>query len=139
MIDADEPELIALWHTAGLARSWNPPERDIAFARIGPHSTILVALNNEALAGSAMVGEDGHRGWVYYVAVAPAHQGAGIGKALMMAAESWLLARGVWKMQLLVRAENVDVQAFYEKLGYRRVETVTMQKVIGGSHMEGSS
>jgi ribosomal protein S18 acetylase RimI-like enzyme len=131
MADADMPALIALWHEAGVARPWNPPERDIAFARRGDHSTILVATVGEALAGSAMAGEDGHRGWVYYVAVAPAQQGSGVGRALMMAAEAWLLARGVWKMQLLVRTENVGVQEFYEKLGYRRVETVTMQKAIG--------
>jgi ribosomal protein S18 acetylase RimI-like enzyme len=82
------------------------------------------------LIGSAMVGEDGHRGWVYYLACHPEHQGAGIGRAMMMAAEAWLMERGVWKVQLLVRGDNVGVRAFYERLGYRLVDTVLMQKVV---------
>ncbi len=131
LVDADIPALIALWDAAGVARSWNPPERDIAFARRGEHSTILVGFAGERLVGSAMVGEDGHRGWVYYVAADPAFQGKGVGRAMMMAAEAWLLSRGIWKMQLLVRGENVGVHAFYEKLGYRLVDTVLLQKVIG--------
>lgn len=92
--DADIPALIALWHAAGVARPWNDPATDIAFARRGPHSTILVATQDGTIAASAMVGEDGHRGWVYYVAVDPARQRSGLGAAIMAAAEDWLRARG---------------------------------------------
>ncbi len=131
MVDADEAALIALWHAAGVSRPWNDPARDIAFARRGAHSTILVGHDDDALVGSVMVGEDGHRGWVYYVATDPAHLGQGVGRAMMAAAEVWLLARGVWKLQLMVRADNAGVKAFYERLGYKLIDTVLFQKDIG--------
>lgn len=126
----DIPQVIALWHAAGVSRPWNDPATDIAFARRGPHSTILVAIADERVAATAMVGEDGHRGWVYYVAAVPERHGQGLGRAIMEAAEDWLARRGVWKVQLLVRADNAGVRHFYEHLGYRDVQTVCLQKVI---------
>ncbi len=102
--DADIPAVIALWHAAGVARPWNDPATDIAFARRGPHGTVLVAEIEGSVAATAMAGEDGHRGWLYYVAVAPERQGGGLGRVMVEAAEAWLAARGVWKVQLLVRA-----------------------------------
>lgn len=128
MLDADEPAVITLWHAAGLSRPWNPPERDIAFARRGPNSTILVGLDGTKLIASVMVGEDGHRGWVYYMAVDPAAQGRGAGRAMMAAAEDWLKARGVWKVQLMVRADNTTVHDFYKALSYETSDVVMFQK-----------
>ena len=128
--DADIPALIALWHAAGVARPWNDPATDIAFARRGPHSVILVAVRGDTVVGSAMVGEDGHRGWVYYVAVDPAQQRSGLGAAIMVAAEDWLRARGIWKLQLLVRADNAAAHGFYQRLGYHDTGSVCFQKVI---------
>lgn len=83
---ADTAALVALWETCGLTRPWNPPTRDIARALAGPASTILVARRDGAVAGSVMAGHDGHRGWVYYLAVAPDARRAGLGRALMDAA-----------------------------------------------------
>jgi len=68
--------------------------------------------------GTVMGGYDGHRGWVYYVAVDPAHQGAGVGRRLMNACEEWVRAHGIPKIQLMVRDTNAHVIAFYEALGY---------------------
>lgn len=65
-----------------------------------------------------MVGYDGHRGWVYYLAVAEDHQGKGIGSELMRTAEEWLRERGAVKVQLMVRSQNELVLSFYEKVGY---------------------
>jgi ribosomal protein S18 acetylase RimI-like enzyme len=131
MRDADQEQVIALWHAAGVARPWNDPVRDIAFARRDAHSTVLVAEEDGQVVASAMVGEDGHRGWVYYLATDPARQGRGLGRAMMAAAEAWLTARGVWKVQLLIRGDNAGVQEFYGKLGYRDTRSVCFQKVIG--------
>jgi ribosomal protein S18 acetylase RimI-like enzyme len=128
--DADIPQVVALWHASGITRPWNDPLVDIAFARRGPHSTILLACVGGTIAGTVMVGEDGHRGWVYYVAADPTRQDSGIGRAVMTAAEDWLAKRGVWKVQLMVRGDNAKVQAFYAHLGYKLVDTVTFQKVI---------
>ncbi|MEM6497295.1 MAG: GNAT family N-acetyltransferase, partial [Pseudomonadota bacterium] len=83
--DRDVDQVVALWHSAGVARPWNPPERDIAFARREKHSAILVVEDHHRIIASAMIGEDGHRGWVYYVAVDPNQQRGGIGRLLMQA------------------------------------------------------
>ena len=129
--DADEAQLVALWRDAGVSRPWNDPARDIAFARSSSHSTVLVGVDAGRVVASAMVGEDGHRGWVYYVAAVTEQQGQGLGRAMMDAAEAWLVARGIWKMQLLVRADNAKARGFYERLGYRDTQTTCFQKEIG--------
>ncbi len=128
--DGDLDAVIALWHASGVARPWNDPTKDIAFARRGANSTILVTEMQGRIVASAMVGEDGHRGWVYYVATAPEYQGAGLGKGIMAAAENWLKERGVWKVQLLVREGNEPVRQFYEHLGYHDTRSICFQKII---------
>jgi ribosomal protein S18 acetylase RimI-like enzyme len=75
-----------------------------------------------------MVGHDGHRGWLYYVATAPQARGAGLGRTLVQAAEQWLQQRGVVKAQLLVREMNTKVVAFYEHLGFEITPRVVMGK-----------
>jgi hypothetical protein len=65
-----------------------------------------------------MVGHDGHRGALYYVAVEPSLRRQGLGKAAVRAAEAWLAERGVWKLNLMVRPENAVVKGFYEALSY---------------------
>ena len=128
--DGDVDAVIALWHASGIARPWNDPAKDIAFARRDGHSTVLVAEHEGRVVATAMVGEDGHRGWVWYVAADPALQGTGLGRLVMAAAEAWLAARGVWKVQLLVRQDNTAVKQFYEHLGYHDVQSTCFQKVI---------
>ena len=131
--DADIADIVALWQRCGLTRPWNDPAADIAFARRGPNSAVLVGRDAGAIVATAMVGHDGHRGWVYYVAVDPEWQGTGLGSAIMEAAERWLRNRGVWKMQLLVREDNLAVRRFYEHLGYRDTRTTCLQKSIGAA------
>jgi ribosomal protein S18 acetylase RimI-like enzyme len=128
--DQDVPDVIALWNAAGVARPWNDPARDIAFARRDAHSTVLVGLDGGRIVASAMVGEDGHRGWVYYVAISPERQRSGLGRVMMQAAEDWLKQRGVWKAQLLVRADNAQATKFYDQLGYRDTRSVCLQKIL---------
>jgi ribosomal protein S18 acetylase RimI-like enzyme len=128
--DGDVPAVIALWKAAGVWRPWNDAERDIAFARRGPHATLLVAEGGGTIAATAMVGEDGHRGWVYYVATSPATRGHGLGRTMMEAAEAWLKARGIWKINLLVRGDNIAARGFYERLGYQQSDVVCLQKAL---------
>jgi ribosomal protein S18 acetylase RimI-like enzyme len=116
--DADIGEVIALWKRCGLTRPWNDPAKDIAFARANVNSDVLVASLDGDVAASVMVGHDGHRGAVYYVSVDPALQNRGFGRQTMAAAEAWFGARGVWKLNLLLRADNAKVRGFYEALGY---------------------
>lgn len=130
--DSDIPAVIALWQACGLTRPWNDPASDIALARRGKHSTVLVGRVGAQIVATAMVGHDGHRGWVYYVAVDPARQKQGLGRAIMHAAEDWLRAAGLPKLQLLVRRENAKAGAFYQSIGYEEAETIVFAKWLDG-------
>jgi GNAT superfamily N-acetyltransferase len=122
----DIPEVIALWTECGLVRPWNDAGRDIGFARGKENSDILVGIVEEKLVASVMVGHDGHRGWIYYLSVAPAWQGKGLGKATVHAAEAWLKERGIWAVNLNIRSENAKVRAFYASLGYELRDVIVM-------------
>jgi ribosomal protein S18 acetylase RimI-like enzyme len=128
--DGDVDCLVALWTACGLARPWNDPHKDISFARGKPASEVLVGEENGAIVASVMVGHDGHRGMLYYLAVDPDRQGQGYGKAAVRAAEAWLKERGVWKINLLVRSENEKVRRFYEGLGYEINDVFCMARRI---------
>jgi ribosomal protein S18 acetylase RimI-like enzyme len=130
--DGDIPEVIALWRRCGSTREWNDPAGDIALARREANATVLLGRNDNVLVASVMVGHDGHRGWVYYVTVDPDHRYKGYGRAIMTAAENWLRARGMQKLQLMVRGNNAEVHAFYRQLGYYDQERVTFAKWLDG-------
>lgn len=117
-----------LWTTVGLVRPWNDPHADAQRALAGPTATIFAARDGETLVGTAMTGHDGHRGWVYYLAVAPNRQRQGIARALMAAAEAWCAAAGMPRINLMVRAGNDDVLGFYAALGYRASDVVVLQR-----------
>jgi ribosomal protein S18 acetylase RimI-like enzyme len=125
---ADEAAVIALWRACDLTAPYNDPASDFRFARGGPASDILVAVDANDIMGSIMVGHDGHRGWLWYVAVTPQHRKKGIGRALVKAAEEWLSARAVPKVHLMVRETNAQVVEFYAKIGYDPMPRVNMQK-----------
>jgi len=130
--ETDRAALIALWQACDLTRPWNDPARDIATCVSKPESTILIGEIEGGLAASVMVGHDGHRGWLYYLAVDPARQKAGLGRKLVAAAESWLQRRGIPKVMLMVRPENEKVRAFYEKLGYIDEPRVIFSRRLDG-------
>ena len=133
--DADVESVVALWQRCGLTRPWNDPASEIAFVRRGQNATILIGRADGALVATAMVGHDGHRGWVYYVAVDPDLQRRDFGRAIMAAAEDWLRGQGVEKVMLMVRPDNTKVQAFYDKLGYDVQERVIYAKWLDGREM----
>ena len=130
--DSEVAEVIALWHRCGSTRPWNDPAADIALARRGENSTVLIGKCEGALVASVMVGHDGHRGWVYYVTVDPDRRHHGFGRSIMDAAEAWLRARGIAKLHLMVRKDNAKVHAFYQSIGYYNQETVTFAKWLDG-------
>jgi ribosomal protein S18 acetylase RimI-like enzyme len=126
----DTVGVIALWEVCNLTRPWNDPVKDINFVMANPNSTILVGRMDSQIVASAMVGHDGHRGVFYYFAVNPDFQKQGIGAALMQAGETWLKARGVWKINILVRDDNLDAVGFYRSLGFEQNAVVSMGKLI---------
>ena len=124
-LDVDEAAVIALWEAAGLTRSWNDPRKDIARKRSVQREWFLVGTENDAVIASIMIGYDGHRGWINYLAVAPEHRKKGHARALMREAERLLTVAGCPKINLQVRTSNASVIAFYEAIGYAQDEVVS--------------
>jgi ribosomal protein S18 acetylase RimI-like enzyme len=118
--------VIALWQVSGLTRPWNDPGRDIARKLMTQPELFFVIEDAGALVATAMVGYDGHRGWVNYLAVAGSHRRRGLGRRLMAEAERALAERGCPKLNVQVRATNADVLAFYARLGYAQDEVVSL-------------
>jgi ribosomal protein S18 acetylase RimI-like enzyme len=118
----------ALWHDVGLTRPWNPPILDLRRALDSSASTVLGGFDGERLVGTVMVGHDGHRGWVYYLAVDESQRGIGLGRELMTAAEHWLREQGAVKVQLMVRSTNEAVLGFYDRIGYEDADVQVRSK-----------
>lgn len=125
---ADEEQVTGLWRACGLVRPWNDPHKDIQRKLGAQPELFLVGCIGTALVATAMVGFDGHRGWVYYLAVEPGHQRLSIGRSMMARAEELLLERGCPKITLMVRKGNESVIAFYRQLGYAEDEVVVLGK-----------
>jgi ribosomal protein S18 acetylase RimI-like enzyme len=130
--DADVADVVALWQACGLTRPWNDPAADIALARKGSNAAVLTGRDNGLIVAAVLVGHDGHRGWVYYLAVDPDHRHNGYGRLMMGAAEDWLREHGLEKLQLLVRSDNSQVEDFYQSLGYSTQERVIYAKWLDG-------
>lgn len=124
----DISALVALWTQAGLTRPWNDPVADARLALAGASSAILVARSDGAIAASAMVGHDGHRGWVYYLAVDEGFRRQGLGRAMMDACEAWVRERGIPKLALMIREGNTEVAGFYAALGYTQDAVMVLGK-----------
>jgi ribosomal protein S18 acetylase RimI-like enzyme len=121
----DADVVVELWRVAELTRPWNDPVADFRRAIAGATSTVLAATSKDQLIGAVMVGHDGHRGWVYYLAVRADQRRCGVGAALMGAAEAWLRERGCVKLQLMLRRENDVARSFYERINFE-VSDVTV-------------
>jgi len=93
---------------------------------------VLAGRAGGSIVASVLVGHDGHRGWVYYVAVDPDHQHSGYGRLIMDSAEDWLRGCGIEKLQLMVRPDNSQVQAFYRSLGYFEQQRIIYAKWLDG-------
>ena len=127
-LESDEEAVIQLWERCRLTRPWNDPRKDIARKLGVRRDLFLVAEEAGEIIGSVMIGYDGHRGWINYLAVAPDFRRHGLGRRLMDEAEARLLREGCPKVNLQVRAENPEVVAFYQRLGYAIEESVSMGK-----------
>lgn len=124
----DEVQVIALWHQCNLVAPWNDPEKDIQLKLQVQPELFLVGVRDERIVATLMVGYDGHRGWLNYLAVSLDCQRQGIGRRMVEAAEETLRKLGCPKMNLQVRGSNTEVIAFYERLGFEVEERVSMGK-----------
>ncbi len=126
--NGDDAALVELWQRCGLTRPWNNPHLDIARKLEGQPDWLFVGVMNDRIVASVMVGYDGHRGWINYLAVAPEQQRAGIGQAMMAAAEQRLLAIGCPKVNLQVRTDNSEAVAFYRSIGFQQDNVLSFGK-----------
>jgi ribosomal protein S18 acetylase RimI-like enzyme len=126
--DADETEVIRLWEQCGLTRPWNSPAKDIERKRHVQSDLFLVGTIDGAIIASAMVGYDGHRGWVNYLAVDPRRRRQGLASALMAEAERRLRDLGCAKISLQIRRDNLDAVEFYRRLGFAEDAVISFGK-----------
>jgi ribosomal protein S18 acetylase RimI-like enzyme len=125
---ADEGAVIELWEQCSLTRAWNDPVKDIQRKLQVRPELFLVGHENDELVATAMVGYDGHRGWIYYLGVSPQHQQRGYGRQIMEHAERLLRAEGCPKINLQVRTSNRQAMDFYRRLGYEIDDGVSLGK-----------
>ncbi len=127
--DKDETSVVDLWQELlSDGAPHNDPLTSIKRKVAVDRDLFLVATMNESVIGTAMGGYDGHRGWVYAVAVKQEFQRQGIATALMRQLEKKLKELGCPKINLQIRTSNTEVVAFYRKLGYDVEGRVSMGK-----------
>jgi len=125
---ADEGAVIALWHACELTRPWNDPAKDIARKQRVQPELFLVGTLDDRVVATAMIGYEGHRGWINYLAVDPAHRRAGHARRLMDEAEQRLLELGCPKINLQLRKTNAQALGFYRALGYVEDDALSLGK-----------
>jgi ribosomal protein S18 acetylase RimI-like enzyme len=124
----DTERVVALWRDCGLVVPWNDPYRDIERKLAEQPELFLVGEAAGVVVASVMVGYDGHRGWMNYLAVDPASRGTGFGRRLVREAEQMLTLRGCPKLNLQVRGSNSAALGFYEAIGYVVDDSVSLGK-----------
>jgi len=124
----DEQQIIALWQQCNLTTAWNNPKRDIERKILDSPELFFVGEIDHKIVASCMAGYDGHRGWIYYLAVKPDHQKQGVASKIMSHAEDVLKDIGCPKIDLMVRKTNQSVIAFYHKIGYNDDPVVVLSK-----------
>lgn len=127
-LETDEVAVVGLWRACGLVRPQNDPRKDIRRKlRVNPE-WFLVGEHQGRVAGTVMVGYEGHRGWINYLAVEPRLQRTGLGRLLMGEAERLLRSVGCPKINLQVRSGNDAAVRFYRELGFAVHDVISLGK-----------
>jgi ribosomal protein S18 acetylase RimI-like enzyme len=114
----DEAAVIRVWQRCGLTRPWNDPKKDIRRKLAFQPQLFLVGMVDGEVIATVMAGYDGHRGWLSYLGVDPAHQMRGYGREIVAAAELRLRELGCPKINLQVRSANTAAMEFYRSIGF---------------------
>ena len=123
-----ENAVIELWERCELTRPWNNPNVDIERKlKVNPEM-FLVGMIDGKVAATVMGGYEGHRGWVNYLAVDPQYRRQGLGRQMMEAVEKKLLEKGCPKINIQIRVDNSEALAFYDKIGYKTDDVISMGK-----------
>jgi len=124
----DESDVINLWHRCNLVVPQNDPKKDIEMKLQVQPELFLVGIISNRIISTIMSGYDGHRGWIYYLAVDPDFQQNGIGRCMFEKAEMKLRKLGCSKINLQVRNSNKSVIAFYKHIGFLDDDVLGMGK-----------
>ena len=127
-LSGDENAVVELWHKCNLLRSWNNPKWDVERKLQVNPELLLVGLVDDKVVATVMGGYEGHRGWVNYLAVDPAYQRRGLGQQIMGVVEKKILAMDCPKINVQIRIDNTAAVKFYESIGYKMDEVVSMGK-----------
>jgi ribosomal protein S18 acetylase RimI-like enzyme len=124
----DTEDVIELWRKCGLVAPQNNPKRDIERKlKVNPEWFLVGELEGRIIA-TCMAGYEGHRGWINYLAVSPQYRRQGFATQMMLEAERTLKNAGCPKINLQIRSSNTDVIAFYEAIGFKKDDVVSMGK-----------
>jgi len=124
----DEDAVVELWLACKLVGAQNNPRKDIARKlRVNPEWFLVGEVDGKIVA-TCIVGYEGHRGWINYLAVAPEYQKRGIARQIMEEAERLLRQAGCPKINLQVRTANAQVIEFYKRIGFKVDDVVSMGK-----------
>ena len=124
----DKVRVITLWQECGLIVPWNNPETDVERKHSDSPELFFVGEMNGELIASCMGGYDGHRGWIYFLAVKQSHRNRGVASKMVEHVESALVDMGCPKVELMVRNSNEGVIAFYNKNNYKSEAVVVLSK-----------
>lgn len=130
-VPEDQDAVIALWEACRLVVPQNDPIADIRTKIQFQPDLLLVAIAEDRLVGTVMAGYEGHRGWINYLAVAPEQRRRGIAKKMMASVEKKLRALGCPKINLQVRRTNTTVINFYQAIGFREDDVISLGKRLG--------
>lgn len=127
-MEKDQDSVITLWQTCNLTVPWNNPGSDIARKMSDSPDLFFIGTLNERIVSTCMAGYDGHRGWIYYLAVTPDLCNKGIATQMLKHAEKVLAERGCPKIELMVRYTNKDIIGFYHSVGYSNEPVMVLSK-----------
>lgn len=130
-----EPEdfdvVIAMWEKYfPHRRDYSKPAADLRRKLAHEDDMLLVGTLDDEVVATVMIGYDGHRGWIYYLAVDPNLRRQGLGRQMLTAAETKLRRLGCTKLNLQVLGENTQVIAFYERMGFAVEQRISLGKRI---------
>tara|TARA_B110000967_G_C18344636_1_gene298274 strand:+ start:90 stop:500 length:411 start_codon:yes stop_codon:yes gene_type:complete len=124
--NTDRSALVALWNTVFPDDPAHNEPSAVIEAKLAVDDLIFVAEHDGVLIGACMAGYDGHRGWLYAVAVLKEQRRNGTGQALVKYAMQSLKEIGCIKVNLQIRTTNTQVEAFYKALGFDAEERLSM-------------
>ena len=128
--DKDKGALIALWESVFPADPPHNKPSKVIEQKLAIDDLIFVAEHHNEIVGACIAGYDGHRGWLYAVAVSHHHRRKGLGKRIVNTAINSLRQLGCDKVNIQIRATNTAVVDFYKALGFSTEDRLSMGVLI---------